>query len=356
VNWQSLCGADDALVESLRQGRHLGRVGRSAVTAIALGGAAYGVAFGAWRGPVQALYSAAKLPAVFMAVAVCTVGLGGMFALLLRSRLTWAQTWTCMLVSFAVTAIVLLAMAPAGLAFALLVPPPDPGLVGLAPADPRLASAHATGRALLLMHTAAVAFAGTIGVARLRDVLLGLGLDPSVARRVLTSWIAAQFCVGSQVSWLFRPFLGADEVTPSFLPEHALRGTFFEAIGQAAHSTFGPAAPFVLVVAGVVTTGALLQALHEESGWSKLDVEIGGLVVIRGTRRRVLPWTRVAVVSAEDVVVRVELVADETLGTERFRTACSSEADAQALSRLISTARLDAGNGPFRRSGFGVEV
>jgi hypothetical protein len=349
VKWQSLCRADDSLLESLRQGRDLGRVGRSAITAICLGGAAYGIAFGAWRGPVQAAYSAVKLPALFLAVAVCTVGLGGMFALLLRSRLSLAQTWICMLVSFAVTAIVLLALAPVGMAFALLVPPPDPHFVGLSPSDPRLATAHAVGKALLLMHTAAVAAAGTIGVARLRDVLLGLGLELPVARRVLTSWIAAQFCVGSQLSWLFRPFLGAAEATPTFLPDHALRGSFFEAVAQSATSTFGPAAPLVFVAAGVVATTALVQTFREESAWAKLEVEIGGLVVTRHLRRRVLPWSRVATVTSAGVVVKVALAPDETLGVERFQTSCASEADAQALCRLISAASLDPENGPFRR-------
>jgi hypothetical protein len=352
VNWQSLCGADDGLLESLRQGRDLSRVGRSAILTICLGGAAYGFAFGVWHGPVQAAYSAIKLPVLFLAVAACTVALGGMFALLLRSRLTLAQTWTCMLASFAVTAIVLLALAPIGMAFALLVPPPDPRLLGLDPGDPRLGHTHAVGKALLLMHTAAVAFAGTLGVARLRHVLLGLGLDPSSARRVLTSWIAAQFCVGSQLSWLFRPFLGAAEATPSFLPDHALRGSFFEAVNQAASSTFGPAAPVVFLVVGVAATAALMQAFHQDSAWAKFEVEIGGLVVSRGTQRRVLPWSRVATATAAGVLVKVDLTPDETLGVERFQTACESEAHAQALSRLISAASLDADNGPFRRYGF----
>jgi hypothetical protein len=105
----------------------------------------------------------------------------------------------------------------------------------------------------------------------------------------------------------------------------------------------------------MLAAGALLQALHEESGWARLEVEAGGLVAIRGTRRRVVPWSRVANATAEGVVVKVELFADETLGVERLRAACTGEAEAQSLARLIVTASLDAGNGPFRRHACATE-
>jgi hypothetical protein len=350
VSWLSpaaLCRLDGALLESLRRAKGLPAVARSAVVAILVGGGAYGVAFGAWRAPAQALYSAVKLPVLFLAVALCTAGLGGMLALLLRSRLTLEQTGVCMLLSFAVTATVLAALSPVAIAIDLLVPPPDPGLLGFEQTDPRLFDAHSVGSALLLMHTALVAAAGTTGVARLHTLLLGLGLERSVARRVLSSWIAAQFCAGSQLCWLLRPFFGAAEVTPSFLPAHALRGNFFEAVAALMNTTFGPMAPLALVCAGLAAVGILAQSLHGGPTWVAFEVDSTGLWIV-GAERRLVAWNDVTSAMAEGADVTVDLAANETLGTERWRMACESGADAQALSRRITTARCGVEAGPFR--------
>ncbi len=348
----ALCRTDDALLESLRQGKDLRRVAGSAVAAICLGAGAYGVAFGIWRGPEQALYSAAKLPVLLLAVALCTVGLGSMFAMVLRSRLTLERTWVCMLLSLAVAATVLLALAPVGIALDLLVPQPDPGLVGLTPTDPRLGGAHSVGRALLLMHTAAVAAAGTAGVARLRSLLLRLGLEAPVVRRVLSSWIAAQFCVGSQLCWLLRPFFGTAEAPPSFLPDHALRGNFFDAVAVLMRSTFGALAPLVLASVGVGATIALLRSLHGGQAWVTFEVDRAGLVVV-GAHRRIVAWNQVVTAVAEGAVVVVDLAPDETLGAERLRMACDGDADAQALSRQVWAACHGGADGPYRRYAMG---
>src|ERR1700722_314294 len=103
LGWAALCRLDDRLLERLRRGEELPRVLVAAVGTILAGGAAYGVAFGIWRAPEQALYSAIKLPALMLSVALCTVGLGGICAILLRARLALGQTPVCLLLSFAVT-------------------------------------------------------------------------------------------------------------------------------------------------------------------------------------------------------------------------------------------------------------
>jgi hypothetical protein len=251
--------------------------------------------------------------------------------MLLRSKLSLRQTGMCMVLSFAVTSAVLGAMAPVAIAFDLLVAPRTP----------------AAGHSLLLMHTAMVAVAGTTGVLRLRTLLAKLGLEHTVARRVLVAWLAAQFLVGSQLCWLLRPFFGELGVHPTFVAHGVLRGNFFEAVATLVRSTFGPAAPVVhaLALVGLVVT----LAMSLDAPPRDVTVEVGpsGLAVT-GAMSRVIPWCEIARVTCEGAMVTLHLVPNETLTWDTCRVPCGSKADADALARRIDEERLRVHLGPFR--------
>lgn len=344
----ALARLDDRLVERIGRGEGLGAVVLSSIATIVAGGGAYGVAFGFWRAPAQALYSAAKLPVLFLAVAACTIGLGAILALLLRARLSLAQTTVCMLLSFAVTSALLGAMAPIALLVSVTVPAPDPGALGRAAADPRAAPSMAVAQALLLVHVFVVACAGTAGVARVRALLLRLGNDEGVTHRVLVAWVAAQFFVGTQLSWLLRPFFGRPHLPPTFTaPEGAFTGSFFAEVWALTRGTFGGAAPLAMGVALTALAGGLTWTMRERAARVFVRCEPSGLVVL-GPVERFLPWASIASARASGAEVVLDLAPDEALAREVLRVQCRGRADADALARRSDVERSRVSAGPFR--------
>ena len=326
----AFCRLDEHLIARIQQSKDVRHVLLSAARTIVLGAAGYGLAFGIWRAPTQAVFSAIKLPVLLLAVAVCTIALGAMLAMLVRSKLSLGQTAVCMLLSFAVTSAVLGALTPVSIALDVLVP-----------------RTVATGRALLLFHTGMIAAAGVAGVLRLRTLLARLGLEHVVARRVLVSWISAQFLVGSQLSWLLRPFFGELHARPTFLAHDVLRGSFFAAVNQAMRVTFGAAAPFVYWTVGIGFVIMLGSALRVDP--SDVTVEIGDAgLAVQGATARFVSFGDVASVRCAQASLVIELAADETLARETLRVRCASREAATSLARRISEALARVGAGPFR--------
>jgi len=332
---------DDRLLERIRRGDDLRSVLLAALGTIVLGAGGYGVAFGIWRAPEQAACSAIKLPALLLSVALCTVVLGGMLAMLLRSRLSLSQTAVCMLLSFAVTSAVLGAVAPVSIAIDLLVPPPDVA---------RLDASLSVGRALLLFHTTVLAGAGVTGVLRLRVLLARLGLDPAVARRVLVSWISAQFLVGSQLCWLLRPFFGEPHKRVTFFADDVLHGSFFDAVVLLMRSTFGAAASVVFALVAGASAVALANMLWQAPEEVSVEVGSAGLAV-NGGNARVVTWREIARVRPEGARVTIDLVADETLARETLRVVCASGEAAVELARRIGEESGRVRMGAFRTAG-----
>nr|MDQ3035982.1 hypothetical protein [Myxococcota bacterium] len=148
----ALCRIDAALVDRIRRGDDLRGVAASCALAIALGAGAYGAAFGMWRAPEMGVYVALKLPLLIAAIAACTTATSAILAALLRSQLSLAQTAVCILLSLAVTSVLLGALAPISLLLTLSAPPPDPAALGLAIDDAAVAPSMEVARALLLWH------------------------------------------------------------------------------------------------------------------------------------------------------------------------------------------------------------
>jgi hypothetical protein len=81
-----------------------------------------------------------------------------------------------------------------------------------------------------LTHVAAIAFAGTAGNVRLLQLLTRLAGSRAVAFRVLLAWLGGNLFLGSQLSWILRPFIGSPVLPVEFLRATALHGNFYESV------------------------------------------------------------------------------------------------------------------------------
>lgn len=189
------------------------------VGVILLGAGLYGAAMGYWRDPQQALYVAIKFPLIILLTVVGNALLNGMLAPLLGLNIPFRQSFSAILMSFAVTSAILGAFSPL-LAFVVWNAPP-------------ISQANLQGTTyscIMLANVAVIAFAGTTGNARLFQLLARLGGNPAVARRVLFAWLAGNLFLGSQLSWILRPFIGSPGLPVEWFRTTAFHGNFYEAV------------------------------------------------------------------------------------------------------------------------------
>jgi hypothetical protein len=86
----------------------------------------------------------------------------------------------------------------------------------------------ATYNLIKLTNVGVIAFAGTTGNVRLFQLLSRLSGNSAVARRVLFAWLAGNLFLGSQLSWILRPFIGSPGLPVEFFRATALHGNFYE--------------------------------------------------------------------------------------------------------------------------------
>lgn len=188
--------------------------------AVTIGGsAAFGAAMGWWRAPEQALFTAVKLPLVLLLTALGNALLNAMLAPLLGVNIGLRQSLLAVLMSFTIAGAILGGVAPL-LAFVIWNAPP------LAHA----ASAGTTHAFILLTIVVAIAFAGIAANVRLLRLLARLGGGAGEARRVLFAWLTVNLFLGSQLSWVLRPFIGSPGLPVQFLRDDPLKGSFYEAV------------------------------------------------------------------------------------------------------------------------------
>jgi len=200
-----------------------GQVTRN-VAVIAVGAALYGAAMGGWRAPLQGLFCAVKFPLILLLTALGNALLNAMLAPLLGLNLSLRQSLLAVLMSFTLAAAILGAFAP---------------LVGFLvwnapPLSADLAASRGTHAFILLTHVAVIALAGIAANVRLVQLLRSLSGNATVARRVLFAWLAVNLLLGSQLSWILRPFIGSPGLPVEFLRQTAFEGNFFEAVLYAA--------------------------------------------------------------------------------------------------------------------------
>ncbi len=187
---------------------------------IVVGAGLYGAAMGCWRGPGQALYTAIKFPLILILTAAGNALLNGMLAPLLGLDLRSRQSFLAILMSFAIVAAILGAFSPLLLFLVWNAHPMVPG-------QPLNGTVY---ELIKLSQVAVIAFAGVAANLRLGQLLRRLSRTPAVAGRVLVAWLAGNLLLGSQLSWVLRPFFGSPYLPIEFLRPTAFRGNFFETI------------------------------------------------------------------------------------------------------------------------------
>jgi hypothetical protein len=195
------------------------------VAVIVAGTGIYGAAMGCWRQPLQGLYTAIKFPLIVLLTTLGNGLLNGMLAPLLGLNIGFRQSLQAVLMSFTVAAAILGSFSPL-LYFLVWNAPP--------------LAAHVSGvyPMIRLTNVAVIAFAGIVGCARLGQLLGRLSDNPGVGRRVLFAWLTVNLLLGSQLSWILRPFFGAPDLPVEFLRANAFQGNFFENLLQALQQLF----------------------------------------------------------------------------------------------------------------------
>ncbi len=187
------------------------------IAVIVVGAGLYGAAMGCWRDPWQALYVAIKFPLILLLTALGNALLNAMLAPLLGLNISFRQSLLAILMSFAVIAAILGAFAPlAGF------------LVWNAPVMTPDVKSTATYGFIKMVHVAVIAFAGIAGNARLFQLLVRLAGRERIARRVLFAWLAVNLFLGSQLTWIARPFIGAPQLPVVFCATRRFQGSFYE--------------------------------------------------------------------------------------------------------------------------------
>jgi hypothetical protein len=189
------------------------------VAVIISGAGLYGAAMGWWRDPQQAFYVAIKFPLIILLTTMGNALLNAMLAPLLGLNIPFRQSFSAIEMSFTIASAILGAFSP--LIVFMVWNAPDMGAKNFS---------GSTYNFILLAHVAVIALAGVTGNVRLFQLLAQLGGSRAVALRVQFAWLAGNLFLGSQLSWILRPFIGSPTLPVEFFRKAALHGNFFEAV------------------------------------------------------------------------------------------------------------------------------
>lgn len=195
---------------------------------ICAGTGCYGAAVGAWRDPLQGLYTAIKFPLLILLTTLGNALLNGMLAPLLGVNINFRTSLKVIFMSFIMAASILGALSP--ILFFVVWNTPPPPVRGLHSYTSLVAPEYSF---MQLTTTAGIAFAGVVANVRMFPLLRTLGGSNAAAWRVLLAWLAGNLLLGSQLCWVFRPFIGNPRIPVEFLTTHPFEGNFFEAVYQA---------------------------------------------------------------------------------------------------------------------------
>jgi hypothetical protein len=185
---------------------------------IVVGAGIYGAAIGLWRSGEQALFTAIKFPLILLLTTVGNALLNGVLAPLLGLNLTLRQAASAILLSFTLAATILAAFAPLVFFLVWNVPPLT---------SPAVRDSYAV---IQLSQVGLIAFAGIAANVRLLQLLRELAGSRAVATRILVAWLAGNLLLGTQLTWIARPFFGSPNLPVQFFRQDALKGNFFESV------------------------------------------------------------------------------------------------------------------------------
>lgn len=207
-----------------------GRWLRDSLVWITLGAGIYGFALGTWRDPLQAVFNGVKFPLILFLTAAGNSLFNGLLAPLLGVPVPFRTSLAAVLLSFNLLSTLLAAFSPLTLFLIWNLPGPD------APWQ-ETQGAYAT---ILVTQSVVIAFAGITANLHLLRVLRSLAGSAGPARRLLVAWLAANLFLGTQLSWIGRPFFGRPNQAVQFLRDDAFRGNFFEAFLFSSVQMFKP--------------------------------------------------------------------------------------------------------------------
>jgi hypothetical protein len=197
------------------------------VGVIILSAGLYGAAMGWWRDPQQALYTAIKFPLIILLTTMGNALINAMLAPLLGLNIPFRQSFSAIVMSFTIAAAILGAFSPL-IAFVVWN-------------SPDMLSKNISGSTynfILLAHVVVIALAGVTGNVRLFQLLAQLGGSRTIAVRVQFAWLAGNLFLGSQLSWILRPFIGSPTLPVEFFRKTAFHGNFFEAVFHSLRQVF----------------------------------------------------------------------------------------------------------------------
>lgn len=195
--------------------RHLGT---RILPVIVVGAGLYGATVGLWRSPLQSLYVGIKFPLMILLTVAGTALASGILAQGLGLRVGFRASAGAILVSFAITSVILGSLSPVILFLLLNAPPLE---------SPEARTVY---RLILLSHVGCIGIAGAIGTTRLFRLLVHWTGATRIAARVLMAWLALNLFVGSQLGWIARPFIGTPRLPVQFLRPNAFKGNFYESV------------------------------------------------------------------------------------------------------------------------------
>ncbi len=187
---------------------------------IVIGAGLYGAAMGCWRAPLAAWFVAIKLPLIILLTAVGNALLNAMLAPLLGLNLRFRQSFLAILTSFTILSAILGAFSPL-LFFVVWNSPPMTGN------SAQWGWIYSFNQ---VIHVIVISFAGIVANLRLVQLLRELSGNPAIARRVLIAWLAGNLFLGSQLSWILRPFIGSPDLPVEFVRPTAFQGNFYETV------------------------------------------------------------------------------------------------------------------------------
>ncbi|MFC1452235.1 hypothetical protein ACFLSJ_02695 [Verrucomicrobiota bacterium] len=216
----AICRMEHGIVSDVKQGRHSLRTLTSCGLAVCLGAIPFGVAFGIWRSPFQALVSGLKMPVLIFSTILISAAANTLLAQVLGARLSFRKVLNAMAFAFAITSVMLGSLSPATCFLAMQAP------------QAGSAEQWIAYRQVLLINSAWIALCGLTGNACLYRLLRGLTSSRATAARVLLSWILMAGLAGSELAWILSPFLAKPGIPVPLINPDAFRGNIFEYVVQ----------------------------------------------------------------------------------------------------------------------------
>jgi hypothetical protein len=203
-----------AILARIRDGNDLAGLARIMILTIFACGAVFGASLGAYRGGLQVVFAAVKLPlVVLLTAAICAPALTAINSGLNRPASLRRD----------------LALVLAALARGSLV------LAALAPVLLLAVSLHASYHALVLLTVGCCAVGGIVGLVLL---VRGLAHERRASGAACLALLAVFVMVGAQMSWTLRPYLVRPR-TPAAPFVRGVESSFLEAVATSVDSARG---------------------------------------------------------------------------------------------------------------------